>query len=446
MRRMSQDGQSVLIEKHAIRLYYYLGSLTAVVLLAVILTVMFTRSMHEEFDNKISQLSKGLIAEKKRFIRNAVDRTIFFIEEERTLMHRELAGTGLSDQEIEEQAVAGIKDYIRKLRLVDDGYVWVNRIVNYLGGDNYAVREIHPNLPQTEGMWLSTATTDIKGNLPYAAELEGMKEHGEVYFEYFFKKMDSEKIIRKMAYAKLYKPYDWVVATGVYLDDVDNLVEVERAKMDATYKAKRTLALSVAAGIVLLSTLLIVFFEKQVARLISTNEQNVCRYTKLLKEISCTDHLTGLFNRVRLDEVFRYESRQFNRYKTAFSIILMDVDHFKRINDTCGHQVGDLVLTELAGLLRVNSRDTDTVGRWGGEEFLFICSETGLENTVLMADKIRGIIEAHDFPEVRRITCSFGVSTFHEGDDIKAMLDRADKSLYRAKAAGRNKVVSERYV
>lgn len=443
MRRLPHHDHCVLIEKHTIRIYYYVGSLATVVLLWGFLSYVFASSLREEFENKIDQLSRGVLADKQRLTKNAVNQTIYYIEHERKRVRQELVGSGLSDQEVEKRATAVIKEYIRNIRFADDGYVWVNRIVNYEGGDKYAVREVHPNLPETEGSWLSTSTADINGALPYLAELEGIKKNGELYSEYYFKKLGSDKVTRKMSFAKLYKPYDCVIATGVYLDDVDTLVEAERAKMEASLQSQRGHALAVAAGIVIFCTLVIVFFERQIAKLIASYEQKIEGYTHSLEEASFTDSLTGLYNRVRLDEVFRYESSQFKRYEKAFSIILMDVDHFKSINDTYGHQVGDRVLVEVAGVLRDNTRETDTVGRWGGEEFLLICPETRMESAMQLAEKIRLIIEARDFQTVGRVTSSFGISTFHGGDDPEAMLERADRALYRAKASGRNRVESE---
>lgn len=439
-----ETEKNIHIEKHTIRLYYYIGSLSAVVLLAVILSVLFTQTIRAEFDNKIDQLSKGLIHEKSRFLRNAVDRTIFYIDEERHKVFQEYAESTLDERELKKIVVSRIRDHLHRLRLVDDGYIWVNRIVNYDGGNNYAVREIHPNLPETEGMWLSTSTTDIKGNTPYAAELAGIKKNGELSFDYYFKKMGSEKVEHKLSYAKLYKPYDWVVATGVYLDDIDRLVKNERRRMDATYRSNRMVAMSVAAAIVIVCTLIIVFFERQVVMLIASYEKKIHDYTDSLETLSRTDQLTGLYNRVRLDEVFRYESLQFKRHGETFSILLIDIDHFKRINDVHGHQVGDLALSELAQLLQANSRSTDTAGRWGGEEFLIICPETDLQGALQLAEMLRDTIQRHNFKAVNKLTCSIGVSSFRKNDSPEAMLSRADKALYLAKSKGRNSVESGR--
>ena len=274
----------MLIEKNVIRLYYYIGSISGISLLAVALSLIYTQSLNQEYSNKIEQLSTSIIKEKKRFLRNAVEQTLYYIQRESAQVRHENASKDLTKDQIESESVDRIGKYIREMRLIDDGYVWVNRIVDYKGGDNYAIRQIHPNLPDTEGLWLSTNTTDIKGGRPYEEELNGIKKDGELYFDYYFKKLNSGKIAHKLSFAKLYKPYDWVVATGVYLDDVDQLIEKETEKMQQTYNRQRLRTFSIALFAILISIVVIVFFEKQLSRLILSYENRIKNYTNSLVE------------------------------------------------------------------------------------------------------------------------------------------------------------------
>ena len=161
---------------------------------------------------------------------------------------------------------------------------------------------------------------------------------------------------------------------------------------------------------------------------------------KRVEELSVTDRLTGLFNRMKLDEVFSYELERSNRYGMPLSVIILDVDHFKSVNDTYGHQVGDSVLQEVAGLLQEGERHSDTVGRWGGEEFLIILPESDLEGARSRAEILRKKIEAYPFPVVGSKTASFGIAQFHQGDTETTLLERADQALYKAKQNGRNRV------
>ena len=164
---------------------------------------------------------------------------------------------------------------------------------------------------------------------------------------------------------------------------------------------------------------------------------------RAIEQLSITDKLTQLYNRTKMEELFDQELNQINRYEVPFSIVLIDLDHFKSVNDTYGHLTGDKVLQELAAVLKNNIRKTDYLGRIGGEEFLIIATHTNLEQCLILAENLRKKIESFDFFEVGQKTGSLGVATYHDGDDEKSMMQRADDCLYYAKEHGRNQVVSE---
>lgn len=164
------------------------------------------------------------------------------------------------------------------------------------------------------------------------------------------------------------------------------------------------------------------------------------RMNKVLAQVAVTDQLTGLGNRQKLDAALAQEIQRAGRGDTAFSVILLDVDHFKQVNDTYGHQVGDEVLVQLATLLRHNTRNIDVVGRWGGEEFLIVCPLTGQEGAVTLAENLRLALIQHTFPVATHCSASFGVATCHPGEASKDLIARADAALYRAKQSGRNRV------
>jgi diguanylate cyclase (GGDEF)-like protein len=165
---------------------------------------------------------------------------------------------------------------------------------------------------------------------------------------------------------------------------------------------------------------------------------------KLFRKQSITDRLTGLYNRLKLDEDIAFEIKRKKRIKSEFSIIMLDIDSFKKINDTFGHLIGDWVLRALATLLKGSIRDSDIIGRWGGEEFLIICSATDLEGGQNLAEKLRKRIEGAKFPEVGKLTASFGVATHQQDEMADTVIARVDKALYRAKKKGRNRVELDR--
>lgn len=430
-------------EKRTIRHFFYFGTIPIIILLSVILFYVHSESDRIDRENKTQLLKSSLLQEKKSFLRNAVERTFLLIDHEREQIKIKYADKNLTEQQLEALAQKAVSLLIRKIRLVDNGYIWVNQIVNYDGGDKYAIRIIHPNLPQTEGQWLSTKTKDIKGNRPYEEELKGIKQDGEVFFEYYFKKMDSEKIAHKMSFAKLYNSYDWVIATGVYLDDINELVQDLRDGMQKTHVTQQLIILSISVTVVFASFLMVLFIERYINRLVSNYEVKIDDYTTMLETLSTTDSLTGLLNRMRFDELLHDEIQRAQRYSKDFSMLFIDLDKFKNINDTYGHQIGDQVLVEFSKLIRNNTREIDIVSRIGGEEFIIILPDTTAEKACYLAEKLRQLVSEHEFPAVTKLTCSIGISSYQKDDTMQSMIERADRAVYIAKNAGRNRVELE---
>lgn len=162
-----------------------------------------------------------------------------------------------------------------------------------------------------------------------------------------------------------------------------------------------------------------------------------------LEVLSRTDRLTGISNRRKLEEALQTEILRARRYGKPFSVIMLDVDHFKDINDAFGHHAGDTVLSSIAGKLATRARETDVVGRWGGEEFLIVCPESSLKVATALAERLREEFSEGTFPEAGRVTSSFGVASFRTGDDMDSLILRADVALYQAKDKGRNRVQTE---
>ncbi len=167
----------------------------------------------------------------------------------------------------------------------------------------------------------------------------------------------------------------------------------------------------------------------------------VVKQNKLLNALSQTDALTGLLNRRVLMEKINVEVLKFNRYATPFSILFIDVDYFKMINDSYGHDKGDRVLKIIASLMNQHTRDTDICVRWGGEEFIILAINTDLDNAVKLAENFRATIENYDFNLGKKVTVSIGVSNMKNGLTAEGLIKTADNALYIAKENGRNGVV-----
>ncbi len=158
------------------------------------------------------------------------------------------------------------------------------------------------------------------------------------------------------------------------------------------------------------------------------------------KKLATVDPLTKAYNRTKFDEIIIMEMERAKRFLHLLSFIMFDLDHFKQINDTYGHIVGDYVLKTTVSLIRKHIRKTDYLIRWGGEEFMIISPETGIENAKLISERIRETMEHHCFNKVGKVTGSFGITEFRKGDDVDDIIKRVDDALYKAKARGRNRV------
>lgn len=156
--------------------------------------------------------------------------------------------------------------------------------------------------------------------------------------------------------------------------------------------------------------------------------------------IAYHDSLTGIYNRYKFKLLFSNELHRANRYDVVFSFLILDIDHFKRINDVFGHNVGDVVLRELAHLLVDSIRHNDVLARWGGEEFVVLLPETQVANAARFAEKIRALVDSTSFTTVGHVTISVGVTGYVAGDTLDSLCGRADAALYAAKEQGRNKV------
>ena len=166
------------------------------------------------------------------------------------------------------------------------------------------------------------------------------------------------------------------------------------------------------------------------------------RHEAVMVALSETDQLTGLANRRKLDHVLVSECARARRYGSKFTLVITDLDHFKRINDEFGHDVGDLALSTFAHLLQAQIRETDLAARYGGEEFVLLLSHTDAEEAGKCVERIRTQLAQATIPAITRpVTASFGVTVIRPDDNAISLFQRADRALYEAKELGRNRVV-----
>ncbi len=262
------------------------------------------------------------------------------------------------------------------------------------------------------------SSSDLKGNMTYVSQalchLSGYSKEellGKNSYTFIDKDMSDD------AYKDM---WDCILDGDIWIGDIKN---IRKNRSNFWTKTKVTPVLNSKNKIIYFSILREDITDK-----------------KALEKITITDTLTNVPNRLYLDKNYNKEFERARRYNSIFSIVFVDIDFFKSINDTYGHQVGDDVLVQTAQLLQNNLRNIDILGRWGGEEFLIICPESTLEDANMLALKLKDIVEYYDFPDVHSLTCSFGVSQHHKSDKKEDLIERVDKALYRAKENGRNRV------
>lgn len=311
-----------------------------------------------------------------------------------------------------------------------DAYMWVNEIINYEGGDNYAIRRIHPNAE--EGVYLSTSMTDIKGNFPYLEELEGVKEDGDVFFTYYFKKLSTDEISEKLTYAKLYERFDWIIAMGIYIDDTD-------AYITGVNQLSRDLALYFVLLFIIMLVLITV--STYVASQYIRNKEHEDEKRILQNRINI-DTLTGVLSRSAAEEILNLRFEQFKKDGQSPVVMLFDIDNFKLVNDIHGHSCGDKYLKLVAQNVKAWVREQDLVFRFGGDEFIVLYDGVKIENAETIAyNLINNVHIVEDFckDDVVKISISIGISTFYEDDQsIQDVINRADQALYQAKNNGKD--------
>ena len=367
---------------------------------------------------------------KKNLLYENVNNMIIYIDNEKDAYVKEHPDA--SEEEIESSLQQIVRNRIYTEEHLDGAYMWIQKVLDYNGGDNYAIRLIHPNLPDTEGCYLSTEEVNQMGMKAYEIELEGIKADGEIYQNYAFKKLESDEVSEKVTYAKLYKPFDWIICMGVNLDDIDHY----RLQAQARIHSYQTIIMStvISLWLILLFVIFFIFRRTQIGT-----------YEKKNKELESklnVDVLTGASSRSYGERLLASEFKEFQSGKRDTLLLMMDIDYYKQFNDNYGHEVGDKVLKAFVTAIRESVRITDSVIRWGGDEFIVVLQKVSPDMMQAMADKILDAIRSitlEEMPASQKITSSVGMTYFDIADtDYKDIISRADAALYKAKEAGRN--------
>lgn len=172
---------------------------------------------------------------------------------------------------------------------------------------------------------------------------------------------------------------------------------------------------------------------------------HILRMKSLAEKNAITDKLTNVFNRMAIEPILKIETERAKRSGKPISLIIFDIDFFKKINDRYGHNAGDYVLKKISEIIKNNIRKADYIVRWGGEEFLLLLPETDIDGAKKLAEKLRAVVENFSFKDIGNVTISLGVTQMKTGENLDQAIKRADEALYMAKNKGRNRVESNYY-
>lgn len=256
------------------------------------------------------------------------------------------------------------------------------------------------------------------------------------------KDISYDKIDEVLHQKKIYH----VKNSNIYLSEISKIKNYDNTPMghivfqiDMTPFIEKTYTyrISIIVSIVLFISILFFMLNRWFGFFVHVVDNN----HKKLEELSQKDELTKLYNRRKITEVITKEFERSKRYDIENTLCIFDIDHFKHINDTYGHNIGDEVLKELSQLLQSSIRKTDSIGRWGGEEFILIATQTNLNESQIFIETLRKKIETHNFHKVGKVTCSFGVTNLGVANSFTEAINNADTALYEAKDTGRNKVI-----
>lgn len=327
-------------------------------------------------------------------------------------------------------------------------YFFIYDLHNINGGDDFATMLLNPNRPDLIGKKLSDDYQDPQGNMFRKEFLEGLRQTGDAFVIYWYKKPGDTSPKPKLSYFKLYPEWNWVVAKGIYIDDLDKIIQREKDELQIKLKNKLLIFTLILILTVTSVVLIAHYFTKGINTIFveykniqETHRNELENINRDLHKRATTDNLTGLYNRQYFNERLDQEVNRVIRYQHGISLVLFDIDFFKNVNDSLGHIAGDSVLIELSDFVNLKTRQSDLLARWGGEEFVLLLLEMGSERSFDIAQNICNGVAAHNFSVERQITCSFGVTTYIQGESTTDFINRADKALYCAKGSGRNLVV-----
>lgn len=295
--------------------------------------------------------------------------------------------------------------------------------------------------------------------------LDTIKDNEVSFMTYEWLNPNTSKMETKHSYIQKIPNTQWIIGSGFYLSDIQNKLLQKTVDMNKLFSQESKMVLYFAILIMLLSLIASFYISRKLKNRFIQYEKNITskneelntlnntleykveqRTNELekmkndLEKLATTDMLTQIHNRYSIMNILNNEMHRSKRYNTPLSLVIFDIDFFKKVNDTYGHDVGDKTLFSLSQLVQKNLREIDQVGRYGGEEFLIVLPNTTLNEAKVFTNRLRKDVEIYPFEIVGSITISLGLVEFQHNETLNELFKRADNLLYKSKGNGRNKV------
>ncbi|MEA2111674.1 MAG: cache domain-containing protein [Campylobacterota bacterium] len=323
---------------------------------------------------------------------------------------------------------------------------------------------MNASIPEYEGKNLSDIkdknTTSVINNI-----ISKLRDKDSAQLAYEWLNPSTNKVEIKYTYIQKVPNSDWIIGSGFYVSDINSKILKQKLDLNGFLSLKSNNVLYIALIVMFISLLASYYLTKKLKENFAIYKKNINTQKNELLQLNDTleskvehrtseleklkndfeklatiDTLTQIDNRYSLMEQFAMEINRSKRYDTSLSIIMLDIDFFKQVNDIYGHAVGDCVLTALASLIKRNLRESDIVGRYGGEEFIIILPGTDLEDAKQFAHRLREDVQEHSFDTIKQITISLGLVELRREESIDDVFKRVDDLLYKSKTDGRNRV------
>lgn len=344
------------------------------------------------------------------------------------------------------------------------------RNINKNGNDYFFIYDLMGNIvlhsqnPELEGKNFLHSQ-----NKEYAAiakqMVENIQKKGESFLTYMWQNPKNSLVEEKVSYFEKIPNTNWMIGSGFYAQEINDLADAKKKELENLNKGELNLmkiyalifiAISIFAAFYISKNLQNRFLRLKKDLDIKTNElqslnealeekikQRTLELTNAyekMHKLANTDSLTQISNRYSFLNEFNALLKNYKESHSGFSLLMIDIDHFKKINDTHGHDIGDFVIIEVTKLIKSCLRESDIFGRVGGEEFMILLPNTNIDSAQELAQRMRKVIDEHYFEAIKHITVSVGVIASNKNESGVDMLKRVDVALYKAKNEGRNRV------